>query len=732
MDKRYGVGKLDLINPNLNGKNSSYSGEIVSIRFHNENNGYSVFRFRPEGDDNTINCVGITGEINPGDWVCCSGIWENDSRFGLQLRIETLMLSEPASIEGTIRFLGSGLVNGIGISTAEKIVNYFGSTTLSVIENSPERLMEIDGIGKKKYKIISESFNKRKKMASTMVWLQSLGVGVGTSMKIYQEYQDTTKDKVTENPYRLADEIWGIGFHTADRIALKMGFKPDSPFRLEAAAMYILRESESAGHIFLNMEDFRELCRNYTDIQDLNFSAIVNSLTAKELVIVQGEMIYQKRLHYCETQLAKKLKKLKETTGGVIHKKPDEIYRIMFEHQNIELDVLQIEAVRNALKGGITIITGGPGTGKTTLVKAICENVINDGFSIELAAPTGRAAKRLSQATGLEARTIHRLLDYQPGKNFWGKNEKNPLDANFIVIDEVSMVDLPLMYHLSMALTDKTSLILVGDKDQLPSVGPGSVLEDLIRSGIFNVITLSTIYRQAMESNIVQSAHNINTGMEIISGKGNNGDLFFINKEDPNDVLKIIIQLVSERIPDSYGLSPFTDIQVLSPMHKGVLGTENLNTELQKALNKSPDFITRGDKKYIKGDRIIQLRNNYDLGIFNGDIGTISEINDDDNSLTVDFDEKSVQIPEKKLSEMSLAYAVSIHKSQGSEYGAVVMPIHTQHAVMLQRNLIYTAVTRARKLVVMVGTQKAMGMAISNYLKKHRNTFLYERLTGQS
>ncbi|MBU1221099.1 ATP-dependent RecD-like DNA helicase [Myxococcota bacterium] len=728
MDNFFRTGKLEIPDPSLAGRTEIFNCEIITITFHSSDSGFTVLKARREGEDNILTCVGMIGDLAPGTWLKTEGTWEINGKFGPQFRITRWEMTQPATKEGLIRFLGSGLVNGIGISFAERIVNHFGADTLSIIENKPHKLMEVEGIGKVRCESISRSFLERKHMAQVMVWLQSYGVGLGTSLKIYSKYKDKTIEVVKENPYRLADEIWGIGFHTADRIARTMGFDSNSPFRLEAAVLYILKESENAGHVFLPKTDVLEKASLYLEIPDLDIDAILERLVFRNNIVIENDDVYLKRFHIYETFLAKELGDLLNTPKSGINPDREDIRQLVDEKMDMVFDETQITAVKTALGGGVTVITGGPGTGKTTLVRAICEIVMNEGFRIMLAAPTGRAAKRLSEASGLEAKTIHRLLEFQPRLRTWGKNHENQLETDYLIIDEVSMVDLALMYHLIRALPSSAGLILVGDHDQLPSVGAGTVLEDLIECGEICVVRLNTIYRQAEESFIVKCAHNINNGLDLITGKGGNGDLFFIEKEDPQDVIRIINELVTKRIPDSYAFDPFSEVQVLTPMHRGVLGTENLNLILQKNLNSSSDQIKFNNYIWHTGDRVIQLRNNYDLGVFNGDIGRIVSIDRENTSINVQFDERIIEVQRSDMGDLSLAYAISIHKSQGSEYSAVIIPVHTQHTIMLQRNLIYTAVTRAKKLVVMVGTKKAMRMAISNFARTKRYSKLAEKI----
>jgi exodeoxyribonuclease V alpha subunit len=710
------------------GTRESVTGEVVTIIYFNEKNGFSVIKFLPNNQQNAMIVVGEVGQQPKGNWLQIEGVWEKSKKFGLQLKIQKWKTVQPQSTEGIIKFLGSGLIKGIGPSTAKRIVNKFGLKTLDILDKYPSRFKEIHGIGPAKSKTIMASWKEHREVSKIMVFLQGYGVPTGTAFRIYNKYKDDTISILTSNPYGIAGDIWGIGFKTADAIAFSMGISPDSIQRATAATLYALSKSKDDGHIFLPLDLLKEETKKiiYPVVPD--FEIILDNLEKEKSIMVEENRIYLPKLFTMEKELAFSLIKLRNNPTRPLRLKKIDFDKSIHDMEDIALEPEQIRAVKNALYEKITIITGGPGTGKTTLINAIAYLSKKLKLKLILTAPTGRAAKRLKESTNKDASTIHRLLEYQPQKNRFAKNRDNPLDVNILVVDELSMVDLPLMTLLMRAIPPSATLVLVGDKNQLPSVGPGAVLNDLLKSGQINSVELKTIFRQAQESTIVKCSHEINKGQQISPGKGRGGDLFFIERSDPEEIANLITKLVTQNIPSSYGFSPLTDIQVLTPKHKGILGTQNLNINLQNGINPQGERFTNQGRDWRVGDKILQLKNNYDLQIFNGDLGIIKGWNSQENEVTILFDENEIVRPVKELSEMVLAYSISIHKSQGSEYPVVVIPIHTQHNIMLQRNLIYTAITRAKKLVVIVGTSKALNIAISNNFQKVRYSWLSNRI----
>jgi exodeoxyribonuclease V alpha subunit len=709
------------------GEKEILTGEICSITFHNETNGFTVATLLLDSSDVKVSIVGNLGSPEMGMWIKVEGDWDLKNKFGPQLRIQKWDKANPTTKSGIIKFLSSGMIYGVGKSIALKIFSEFGLNSLQIIDKYPERLVEIDGIGKKKSEKIIESFQKHKNISDSMVFLQGYGVGPSTSIKIFKKYGQNTIEMIKENPYRLANEIWGIGFKIADRMALSMGIPPESPKRIKAALLYALKNGQKEGHVYLPEEILLERTSNFLNLDIKYFSFVFDEVIAENQAVKEGEKIYHPIMYKKENQLCSDLillfksKKYKKISSEKIKNYFKKQVEIVFEDE-------QKEAIIESLNNKVTIITGGPGTGKTTLIQAITNICKKHELKLLLGAPTGRASKRLSESSGEEAKTLHRMMEYQPKTNKFQKNKIDQLNGDVVIIDEVSMVDLNLMHALLQSIPKESRLILVGDVDQLPSVGPGTILKSLIESKILPVIKLKKIFRQAKESVIVKCAHEINRGDQIHDGKGGKGDLFFIKRDSPTDVMDLIEELVVNRIPSSYGFNPVKDIQVLTPMHKGIMGTENINLRLQKRFNSKSISFEFGGKEWIVGDKVIQLKNNYDLDIFNGDLGVIKNYNKNDEEITISFDNRNIVRSVSDLAEMTLAYATTIHKSQGSEYPAVVIPVHTQHAIMLQRNLIYTAVTRAKRLVVLVGTKRALSLAVSNSTQKRRYSYLSERL----
>jgi exodeoxyribonuclease V alpha subunit len=718
------------------------SGQIERITYTNEENGYTIARVKVHGRLDLITVVGYLMSPAPGEILNLKGEWVNHPKFGEQFKVAEYKSAVPATVDGIERYLGSGLIKGLGTTMAGRIVKKFGKKTLDVIENDIEKLGTVEGIGKKRIAMIQQAWDEQKEIRNVMLFLQSHEVGSGYATKIFKQYGNRSVAVVTENPYRLAMDIFGIGFVIADSIADKLGFPKDSPLRVEAGILYVLHQLSDEGHVFYPYENLVKKSRETLSVdRDIVAEALGNLAIDKKIILEDlnesvdefkenNKGVYLAKFHLCETSIATRLKILSAAPKSARDVNVENALEWVQGQLDIRLAENQAKAIRCALENKIMVITGGPGTGKTTIINAILKIFSTLKVKTLLAAPTGRAAKRMSETTGHEARTIHRLLEYSFTKGGFQKNEDKPLSCDLLILDEASMIDTILMHHLIKAVPTFATVILVGDVNQLPSVGAGNVLNDIIASGAIAVVELNEIFRQARESRIIVNAHKINNGiLPALEDDVPDSDFYFIHQEDPEKVLRIILELTKERIPKRFGMDPVDDIQVLTPMHKGVVGAENLNTELQKSLNPFQQEITRGNRNFRVNDKVMQIRNNYDKEVFNGDIGRIAGIRPDDDEVTVTFDGREVPYTFYELDELVLAYAVSIHKSQGSEYPAVVVPVLTQHYILLQRNLIYTAVTRGRNLVVMVGTRKALAMGVHNDKTKKRFTNLRYRMT---
>jgi exodeoxyribonuclease V alpha subunit len=633
------------------------------------------------------------------------------------------------------KYLGSGLIRGIGEATAARLVQHFGFDTLDVIDRHPERLEEVEGIGPKKRQSISSAWEEQRAVREVMLFLQSHGVSTSFAYKIFRCYGVRAISLVKENPYRLAVEIPGIGFKSADRIASAMGIPKDSPQRAKAGVLHALSGFADGGHLFAPRRQLASAAADLLGVEPELADRAMTELAGEGLLVlergVQGDPVYKQHLFAAEKRSAERLRAILAAEASPMEIHTERALQWFEGREGIHFDEPQREAVRRAVKGKVLVITGGPGTGKTTIVRAIVRILERKEKKIRLCAPTGRAAKRLEEATGREARTIHRLLEFNPGRQKFERCSAHPLEVDLLVVDEMSMVDAVLFDGLLDALPPSCRLILVGDVDQLPSVGPGSVLGDLIRSQMVEVVELKEIFRQARESLIVLNAHRINGGeMPDVSKGEEHSDFFFMEIEDPSVIVETVKDLVARRIPSRFGVDPVDDIQVLTPMHRGDLGAINLNTVLQDLLNPGGEGVVRGSRLFRVGDKVMQIRNNYDLGVFNGDLGRIRSVDGTERRMTVLFDQRTAEYDLADLDQLVLGYACSIHKAQGSEYPVVVMPIHTQHYALLQRNLLYTGITRGTRLVVLLGTRKALGIAVRNNRVKARHTRLAERLHG--
>ncbi|QNO16724.1 ATP-dependent RecD-like DNA helicase [Alkalicella caledoniensis] len=704
------------------------SGVVERITYQNEENGFCVIKIRSKGFPDLVTVVGSLAAVNVGSVIRLKGQWKMDSKFGKQFAVEDYRETVPATIAGIEKYLGSGLIKGIGPAYAKKIVKEFKEDTLRVIEEEPDYLINVEGIGKKRVEIIKKAWHDQKEIKNVMLFLQSNGVSTAYAVKIFKTYGNESIEIVKNNPFRLADDIWGIGFKTADKIAQQMGFDKNSYERCSSGIVYVLNELSGEGHCYANKDQLIEKAEQMLEVErSVIESAVKPMIEEKKIILDEEDIIYIPAFYYSEVGCAKKIREILESESPYNKSEVSKLIEKIEKENKIRYDEVQKEAIETAVKSKFMVLTGGPGTGKTTTTLAIITALQALGANVLLAAPTGRAAKRMSETTGMEAKTIHRLLEYKPNDGYV-RNEENPLPCDVLIIDETSMVDIILMYNLLKAVAINTVVVLVGDVDQLPSVGAGNVLKDIINSGTVNVVKLTRIFRQALGSAIITNAHKINKGEfpELKSSK--DSDFFFMDEEDPGKLVEQIRELCTVRLPKYYKVDPINDIQVLCPMQRGDTGAVNLNSVLQGALNRAELSIKYGGTLYKLGDKVMQIKNNYDKNVFNGDIGRITDINTEDKNLIITYDKTPVDYDSTELDEVVLAYATTVHKSQGSEYKIVVAPFTMQHYVMLQRNLLYTCVTRAKKIMVLVGTKKAIGMAVKNNKTTKRNTKLSERL----
>lgn len=698
---------------------------VERITYQNPENGYSVLKVKVKGYNDLVTLVGNLLEVPVGSVLLCRGEWKVDKRYGSQFVAATWEETMPATVYGIEKYLGSGLVKGIGPRFARAIVQRFGTETIDIIETDIERLYEVPNIGRKRVAKIRESWEKQKDIKNVMLFLQGYGVSTAYAAKIYREYGKESIDKVKENPYRLADDIWGIGFKTADGIAAKMGYEKEDPRRCRSGILYTLGQLSDEGHVYAGEEQLVKAAGQLLEAGEISIREVLEQMIRSDDLILDKDAIYLPPFYHAECGTSRRLRDLAESTGRSLF---DGLFdpSSLTAETGIEYDEVQLAAIRQAVTFKVMVLTGGPGTGKTTTTQGIIAALKKAGLRVLLAAPTGRAAKRMSEATGMEAKTIHRLLEYNP-QDGYKRNDENPLEGDALIVDECSMIDILLMNNLLKAVPVGMRLVFVGDIDQLPSVGAGNVLRDIIDSQRIPVVRLVRIFRQAQKSRIVMNAHTINQGRFPDTSNGRDTDFFFMREDDPERAAETIVRLVKERLPRAYRESP-DRIQVLTPMQRGVVGAANLNLLLQQALNPSGPSLGRGGYTYRQGDRVMQLRNNYDKDVFNGDLGYIREVDTEDRMLTVDFDGKKVEYDVTELDELTLAYATTIHKAQGSEYPIVVMPVLMTHYVMLQRNLIYTGITRAKKICVLIGATKALAYAVHNMSVLKRNTSLRERL----
>ena len=720
------------------------SGQIEHITYFNEENGFTIAKVKVDGRRDPVTVRGTLMGPLPGEVLTMQGEWTHHPKYGEQFRVAGYRTAVPASVYGIQKYLGSGLIKGIGPVMAGRIVKKFGKETLEIIEEKPERLAEIEGIGNKRIVMIKAAWDAQREIRDVMLFLQGHGVSSGHATKIFKVYGNTAIQVVRNNPYRLASDIFGIGFLTADGIAEKMGFDKNSPLRAQAGILYVLNQLAEEGSVYCPYEPLITRCIEVLHVDRDILTEVIGKLAFNEKIVIEDlndsietfqenfKAVFLAKYYLAENRIAERMARLSSAPKSIRPIDTDKAVEWVQGRLTFMLAEKQVHAIRCALDNKVMIITGGPGTGKTTIINAILKIYSKVKVKTLLAAPTGRAAKKMTEATGHEAKTIHRLLEYSLQKGGFKKDEADPLDCDVLFIDEASMIDTLLMHYLIKAVPPTATLIIVGDVNQLPSVGAGNVLHDLIESEIIPVVRLNEIFRQAKASQIVINAHRINNGeLPLIKPDdlaASESDFYFINQEDPEKVLQIVLELVSQRIPRRFGYDSTDDIQVLAPMHKGIVGTGNLNIELQGLLNPGNISISRGDRNFRIRDKVMQVRNNYEKEVYNGDIGRIVGIDPEAQALSISFDKRQVDYEYSHLDEIVLAYAVSVHKSQGSEYPVVVLPVLTQHYLLLQRNLIYTAVTRGRKLVVLVGTWKALAMGVRNDKMRRRYTHLRQRL----
>jgi exodeoxyribonuclease V alpha subunit len=715
-------------------------GQLLRVTYTNEQSGYTIAKIEMPGSREPVTVIG--NFISPvlGEILSLTGQWERHPTYGQQFRATEIEAHAPTSPGGIEKYLGSGLVKGIGPELAKRIVACFGDRTLDVIEAEISRLEEVEGIGKKRLLGIQDAWVEQKEIRGLMIFLHTHGLGAGHAVRLFRRYGKQAVAAIRANPYRLATEIHGIGFLTADRIAAKLDFPPTSRLRVEAGLLFALHRFADEGNVFCPRDlletQAAELLQVGTDLVDRAMkqlaatgNIVIETIAADRPGGAAIQAVYTEKLYRCEVEVANRMEMLVSKPRKIRAMDADKAVQWAEDRLDIRFSGNQRIAVKKCLEGKVCIITGGPGTGKTTILRAILEVYSKLTESIVQAAPTGRAARRLKDSTGVEARTVHRLLEYNAHQGGFQRTRENPLECDLVIIDEASMLDTVLAASFLSAVPDSAVLILVGDVDQLPSVGPGNVLHDLIGSGRVPVVRLTEIFRQHEASRIVQNAHRINRGEFLDTDAiDSESDFLFVDIADPDKIADRIVHMVHKEIPGRYGFDPMAEIQVLTPMHRGAIGVENLNQRIRDALNPGEDVLLRRGNGFRPGDKVMQLRNNYEKNVFNGDPGRIIRIDSAQRTMTIQFDGRDVVYDFSETDEVNLAYAISVHKSQGSEYPVVILPIHTQHYILLQRNLLYTAVTRAQKLAVILGTKKAVSIAIRNDRIKARLSLLAHRL----
>jgi exodeoxyribonuclease V alpha subunit len=706
---------------------------VERVSFHSEESGFCVLRVKVRGEHDLVTVIGTAASVTPGEYCECDGVWVNDRQHGLQFKAHDLRIIPPATLDGIERYLGSGMVKGIGPHFARTLVRAYGERVFDVIEDNPDRLLELPGIGPKRKERVIRAWAEQKVIREIMVFLQSHGVGTARAVRIYKTYGDDAVVKVRENPYRLALDIHGIGFKTADAIARRLGIPGDSPLRAQAGVRHALQEIASGGHCAAFREDLADAAGKLLEIPTPTVQDAIDAETAEGNLMAEpiGDRpaLFLTPLYRAEQGIALGLARLRRQPPPWGPIDPQAALPWVERRTELALSESQRAAVAMAVTGKVGVITGGPGVGKTTVVNSILRILRAKGAAVLLCAPTGRAAKRLAESTGAEARTIHRLLEFDPKVMGFRRDQYSPLNADLVVVDESSMVDVTLMNQLLRAIPNRAAVLLVGDVDQLPSVGPGAVLADLIASGAVPTTRLTQIFRQAATSRIVVNAHRINQGLMPERPTDPDSDFYVVAAQTPEQVHERLLQVVLERIPRRFGLHPVDEVQVLTPMNRGGLGARSLNVDLQARLNPNAEpRIARFGWTYAPGDKVIQTQNNYDKDVFNGDIGRIARIDEGEGLLWIDFDGRQVEYEFGELDEVALAYATTVHKAQGCEYPAVVIPLATQHYNLLERNLLYTGVTRGRRLVVLVVQTKALAIAVKRAGSSKRLTRLAERV----
>ncbi|MCJ7580537.1 MAG: ATP-dependent RecD-like DNA helicase [Candidatus Aminicenantes bacterium] len=709
-------------------------GTIENVVYYSPESGYTVCKFAGE-DGMVFTIVGTFPPLSPGETIKIKGKWVISPKFGKQFSVDNYIPLLPSSVKGIEKFLSSGLIKGIGPVLAKRIVTRFGPQTIDILTNNIDKLKQVDGVGAVKFNEIKKSWSMNEDIRELIIFLQEHNISTGLATKIYRQYGKNSYHILKTNPYQACHDIWGVGFKTADQIALNLGMSPTSPERIKAFILYALEKDNEQGHVFSFQKNLIKTCQKEIEAEEGKILDGLKDLKSEKLVrserVGDDSAIFLPFYYIAQEDVVKDIYALAHFP--FIRPEFDVEKEISSTEKGLQIQFSPVQrlAIKESVNKKILVITGGPGTGKTTIIKAVFDLFNKDGRTVLLAAPTGRAAKRLSEATRHEARTLHRTLEFTPKIGTFRRNATHPLQGDALIIDEFSMVDLPLMYHLLKAIPREMHLILVGDKDQLPSVGPGNLLRDIIESETVEVVRLDEIFRQEKESLIVYNAHRVNQGEKIVHPeKGDTeSDFYFINQEDDQKAFQTIISLCSDRIPQKLNLHPLSqEIQVISPMYRGVVGIENLNLELQKRLNPGQEGLKLGSREIRIYDKVMQIKNNYDKIVFNGDIGAVVDVDKRAFSVTVNYEGRDVLYQREELNEIVLAYAVSVHKSQGSEYSAVVMPLMTQHFIMLQRNLFYTALTRARRLSCIVGSYKALHIAIKNDKPVKRNSLVQDKL----
>jgi len=725
-----------LINSRIKGEYSTIEGILERIVYFNEENNYTVARLQVARNPDLVTIVGNMPCPNPGETLRLKGEWIIDAKFGRQFRVESCHSVLPATITGIQKYLGSGLVKGIGPIMAKRIVAMFELETLDIIDGKPERLLEVEGIGPIRAERIGKAWQEQKEVHEVMVFLQGHGVSSTYAVKIFKAFGDKSVSVVKENPYRLALDISGIGFKTADLIARNMGIDPGSQIMAEAGIIHVLSELVDEGQVYYPYDKLMDAAASLLEVnRDVLEMAMATLVEQRRIVVEERQeerAVYLTPLHIAEVNVVRRLQTLINSPRRLVPIDVEKAIQWVQQSIGMELAEMQQEAIRKMVASKVLVPTGGPGTGKTTLLNCIIRILERKGQRILLASPTGRAARRLAEVTSRDAKTIHRLLEYSPSEGGFKRNEESPLDADLVIIDEASMVDILLVNYLLKAIPPTATLLLVGDIDQLPSVGPGNVLKDIIASGRVETMRLTEVFRQAQESMIVVNAHRVNRG-EFPTTRapvGEKADFYLVEREQPEKVVEVVKELCARRLPRVFRFNPFDDIQVMTPTHKGLAGVANLNAELQTLLNPAGKEVTRGGRCFRINDKVMQIINNYEKEVFNGDIGRVVGIEHEEQKLTVKYEDRAVDYDWSQLDELVLAYAISIHKSQGSEYPAVVIPLLSQHYIMLQRNLLYTAITRAKRLVVLVGSRRAIAIATRNNRIQQRYTALATRLVG--